>query len=239
VIDLKDVDIMARTMYGEAEADNEQDALAIGCVIRNRAKYARFWPNSIAGVCLQPWQFSCWNPGDPNRQRILVASDIWFERCKQMAAQIIKDEVRDMTARSTHYYETGIKKPKWAKNKTPVLTVRHGKNGKTAHVFFNNIDTPSPDTAKEALDQIKPLSQSKTIKGSQIAGIATAGSLAVQAFQPSPFQQISDGAAAITPALPVLQLLAEYAPIALGAIALAAIGYIIYTRIQERVKGKS
>lgn len=237
-----DTDVMARTLYGEAEAYNERDAIAIACVIYNRVAYGMqsgIWPKTVGGVCLQPWQFSCWNPGDPNRKRILVASDGWFERCKQIASTVLRGEMPDPTRGGTHYYETSVRMPKWAKGKKPVYRVAHGKPGKTEHLFFNDIDTPPPQNAKEALNQIKPLAQSKTIKGSQVAGIATAGSIVANLAEPSLMQQVSDGAAAASSILPLAQLLAEYAPAALGLIALIAIGYIVYVRIEERRKGKS
>jgi spore germination cell wall hydrolase CwlJ-like protein len=45
-------ELLARTLYGEAEAYNRHDALAIACVIINRLRLGR-WDNSIKAVCLQ------------------------------------------------------------------------------------------------------------------------------------------------------------------------------------------
>ena len=50
---------------GEAEAKDIDDAQAIAHVIVNRMRLPN-WPDSAAEVCLQPWQFSCWNKNDPN-----------------------------------------------------------------------------------------------------------------------------------------------------------------------------
>lgn len=234
---LDDVDILARTLYGEAEAGNDKDAIAIAAVIYNRAKYGRLWPDSVAEVCLQPWQFSCWNVNDPNRQRIMAAEGEWFNICKAIAGTTIRGEMIDPTRRSTHYYETGIKMPKWAKGHKPVMRVLHSRG--TAHIFFNDIDTPAPKNAKEALDQIKPLASSKVIASSQIAAGSVATSIGASVVEHNLTQQISDGAAAVTPALPLIQMLAEYAPIVLGVVALLAIGYIVYLRVEARRKGVS
>src|SRR4051794_15177463 len=88
----RDLDTMARTLYGEAEANNAADAKAIAWVIVNRADLPN-WPDSVAQVCLQPWQFSCWNPGDPNRDRILNAKSTWFERCREIALGVLNGEI--------------------------------------------------------------------------------------------------------------------------------------------------
>lgn len=230
-----DADILARTLFGEAEEGNTEDATAIASVIFNRATFGRLWPNSVAEVCLQPWQFSCWNPGDPNRKRILQAKGPWFERCKALANAVIADEIPDSTRRSTHYYATYVRTPKWAKGKQPVVRVKHRKG--SYHLFFNNIDTPAPQDAKQALDQIRPLSQSKEMVGAATAGTALVGSVVADPVSHSLVQQISDNAAAITPALPIVQMLGEYAPRALIALAFGAVVYIAWSRYKARKAG--
>lgn len=171
-ITAKDVDIVARTLYGEAETNDIPDATAIAWVIRNRTALPN-WPNTPSGVCLQPKQFSCWNDNDPNRQRIIdvKTTNPWFQTCVSIAGSVLRDENgSDPTSRATHYYATYMKKPpKWARGKTPCY--EPPRVGKYQHIFFNNIDTPPPKTATEALDQAKPLSESSTM---QAAGGLTA-----------------------------------------------------------------
>ena len=136
-----DLDTLARTLYGEAESDNCIDAIAIAWVILNRARLPN-WPDSITGVCLQSWAFSCWNIGDPNRSRILAARGEWFKHCQRIAADVVNGAIPDPTVRSTHYYATFIKEPKWARGHTPVYGVKHRRGDE--HRFFNDIDTPAP-----------------------------------------------------------------------------------------------
>jgi len=220
----KDIDTLARTLYGEAEVNNDKDARAIACVIINRVKFNR-WPNTVAGVCLQPWQFSCWNQNDPNRVRILEAHGPWFEHCKDVARAAVAGQVSDFTKRSTHYYETGIKKPKWAKKKEPVYTVPH-RGGRTAHVFFNDIDTKPPETAAEALEQIKPVGSTGTMNAARTGIVGTGvATLAVDAINN------------LAPAFPLAEKIVEVAPWIIIVALIGIIGFMAWRRIADRNAG--
>ena len=62
-IDLTDpLAVMALTMAAEARSDGPAGMGAVGCVIRNRVEHPGWWGRDWLGVCLAPWQFSCWNP---------------------------------------------------------------------------------------------------------------------------------------------------------------------------------
>jgi len=219
-----DLDIMARTLYGEAEALNELDAIAIGWVIKNRVDYPN-WPNSVREVCLQPWQFSCWNANDPNRDRILKGSGRWFDRCKELAKSILEDKVADPTFKSTHYYATFVAKPKWAKGHTCVYTTQH-RNKNYCHLFFNDIDTAPPQSAREALNQIKPVSGSGTVKAAR-AGVVGTGAVVAA----------SEIVNQVAPAMPIVKSLADKAPWAIVVILLCAIGYMVWRRVDDRNNG--
>jgi len=66
-----DVNILAQTMWGEARSHGANGMLAVGNVIKNRAEAnMKMFGQGIRGVALKPKQFSCWNEGDPNRDRI-------------------------------------------------------------------------------------------------------------------------------------------------------------------------
>lgn len=221
-----DLEVLARTLYGESEPNNFSDAEAIVCVVMNRVGRSH-WPDTPAGVCLQPWQFSCNNPGDPNRERItkVTKADIWFQNCMRIAQQAIDGTLNDPTYRSTHYYATYIKMPTWAKGKTPVYEVKHRKNG--SHLFFNNIDTRPPETAKESLDQTKPLGSTSTMQAAKIGavGLTTIGG-------------VSESIRNLTPALDTAQALTQYTPWVLFVVALGVIGFLVYKRWSDREKGK-
>ena len=62
-------DVVARTLWGEARGEGVAGQIAVAWVIRNRVHDANprsWWGEGYIGVCHKSWQFSCWNPGDPN-----------------------------------------------------------------------------------------------------------------------------------------------------------------------------
>lgn len=69
------------------------------------------------------------------------------------------------------------------------------------------------------------LKNTRTVKAGRVATAATVATPLV------------DNLEQIAPAVPLLQTVAEYAPWVLALIALAAIGYIIYARVDDRNKG--
>lgn len=46
-------------------------ALAVAWVIKHQAESPGWWGDDLVSVCHKPDQFSCWNAGDPNRERCL------------------------------------------------------------------------------------------------------------------------------------------------------------------------
>lgn len=60
-----DLETLARTLYGEARGETWAGRRAVAHVILNRVQDTR-WPDTVAEVCRQKWQFSCWNENDPN-----------------------------------------------------------------------------------------------------------------------------------------------------------------------------
>ena len=140
-----------------------------------------------------------------------------------IAEQAASGVLNDVTNQSTHYYATFIKKPKWAKGKTAVYEVNH-KNG-NKHLFFNDIDTKPPKTAKDALKQKRPLTQSRTIQG---AGVTSTGVGLAAATE-----VVSDLQGQIEPLIPY----AETLKIVFLVLALIGIGVTVWARISDRNKG--
>jgi spore germination cell wall hydrolase CwlJ-like protein len=133
----RDIEIMAKTIYGEARGEYRlpnggvNSLVAIGNVIMNRAKRSN---GSIATECLRPYQFSCWNKGDPNRTVIerVCSPDAIYEKCFTIASQLLCGDLQtDVTNGATHYYSAHMRSPPyWAINKQPVAVIGN-------HVFFS------------------------------------------------------------------------------------------------------
>lgn len=133
-----EVEIVAKTLWGEARGEGRDGMHAVACVIRNRKQRRHRGLDSYSAVCLSPWQFSCWNAGDANRRKLdalLREPDAPFRDALAVAQALVRDGgLADITDKATHYYATTLRQPPyWARGKTPCA--RLGK-----HLFFNDID---------------------------------------------------------------------------------------------------
>lgn len=135
----KDRDIFARTLWAEARGEDLIGQIAVAWTIRNRAfdgKAKSWWGEGYAGVCLKPWQFSCWNKNDPNYVYLSGARQIPFRelaRAQIAADQVIAGAAPDPTSGATHYYATTMPRPPiWAKGAKQTLKLGH-------HVFFKDV----------------------------------------------------------------------------------------------------
>lgn len=220
----KDLNALWRTIYGESEPGDDADAFAIGHVIMNRVGW-RNWPSTVRGVCYQPWQFSCWNADNPRLDHLNEVQPAagWAKRCHEIAADLLSGKLTgDPTQGSTHYFATYIKAPKWARGHEPVYET---PGGKFTHQFFNDIDTPAPESAREALDQQRPLGETRTMQG----GKAAAGS-SIAAVIAEALQEIANVAGPMSEAL-------EIAKWVFLAATIIGVGAMIYARVSDRAKG--
>lgn len=100
--DLTDEQALGLTMFAEAAGDrgdgsSVEERIGVGCVIRNRVTDRR-WPKTFRRVCLQPWQFSCWNAGtDANHVRLMALAD-----------QVLRGQVTNPVLTETLFLAGGI-----------------------------------------------------------------------------------------------------------------------------------
>ena len=134
-----EVDVLARTIYGEARGESVSGMEAVASVIVNRLRFSHkkgryWWGNSIAGICQQPWQFSCWNKNDANYKKIneVKDSDLIFCICKRIAQRAVGEVLEDKTKSATHYHTRTIS-PSWSVGKIPCAEIGY-------HVFYNDIE---------------------------------------------------------------------------------------------------
>lgn len=132
-----EIDVLARTLYGEARGETRQGIEAVAHVILNRVMQAKksgghyWWGNDIVSVCQTPYQFSCWNPGDPNRQKLMAVTgdNEKFMSCLRIARRAVYGQLgADITCGANHYHTTAVA-PKWSVGKTPCAQFG-------THVFF-------------------------------------------------------------------------------------------------------
>ena len=136
-----DAVVMAKTIYGEARGELLGGMIAVGCVIRNRVlidihddSQPDWWGEGYRGVCLKPFQFSCWNMNDPNFALLsaMTATTPELQPFIKLAKQIIVGAVPDVTLRATHYHSIKLPPPASWGTPTPRPHIQIGR-----HVFYD------------------------------------------------------------------------------------------------------
>jgi N-acetylmuramoyl-L-alanine amidase len=135
----KALEILVRTLWGEARGEGFDGQVAVAWTIRNRVednKTKSWWGEGYDGVCQKRWQFSCWNANDPNFLYLSGAKPIpaaQYAQCLKAALLVVNGQVPDPTSGATHYYATTMPKPPtWIAKAT--LTLHLG-----AHRFYKNV----------------------------------------------------------------------------------------------------
>lgn len=133
---------LALTMWGEARGYGTQGMRAIGHVIMNRVKEDKKWfGRGINGVCHKRKQFSCWNKGDPNFERMedLPKMDehnpdwVAFVKADRLAGRILSGIDPDNTGGAIFYHAEGMI-PYWRKDMIPVGVM-------FGHIFYKEKPT--------------------------------------------------------------------------------------------------
>ncbi|MBW8270374.1 cell wall hydrolase [Caldovatus aquaticus] len=115
------VEILARTLLGEAGGRPVRAIEAVAAVVMNRVRLAAapggpaHWGRGIAGVCRAPFQFACWLPRHPRHRAMLEAGegDAALALCRRVAARAAAGALPDPTGGATHYHDAATL-PRWA-----------------------------------------------------------------------------------------------------------------------------
>jgi len=115
-----------QTVWGEARSETFQGQLAVAFVILNRVEDPR-WPDTAYRVTHDKWQFSAWNPSNPNLKKMkeLDTKDLNLE-VMEATLTAVGGDVEDPTHGATHYFATYIEPPSWAADLKPTVQIgRH------------------------------------------------------------------------------------------------------------------
>ena len=135
-VDVVDAHWMALTMWGEARSHGEEGLRAVGHVIHNRWQAKAASGAYVTDTVSQAYQFSCWSPGDPNRDAMLNVDRLpqdshdyrqWLA-AKRIAQEILSGQSEDPTGGALFYHTTGVS-PKWSRGVPPVRQIGN-------HLFF-------------------------------------------------------------------------------------------------------
>lgn len=117
-----DIEVLARTVFGEARGETMQGQIAVAYTVVHRAQIALAFKNqhgkphplfgdgSLASACKMPWQYSCWNQNDPTRARMVTvtANDPAYQRALYVAHAVVCGQISDALPGSTHYYNPDV-----------------------------------------------------------------------------------------------------------------------------------
>lgn len=131
----EDILALAQTLWGEARGEDDEGMTAVCCTVINRFNSGKWYAGkTIEETCKKPWQYSCWNKNDPNRQKLLRLTYIELKRELDIIKKVTSGVYEDITCGATHYYNPKVcSMPKWAVGKVPCYV--HGN-----HLFFKDID---------------------------------------------------------------------------------------------------
>lgn len=131
--DLARAYILALAVWREARGEDAVGKYLVAQTIENRVKDTR-WPDTYQSVITQKWQFSAFNPNDPNAARFPDDSEtgaVWTE-CVEAACAVLAYGL-DFSLGANHYLAAFMiangTTPSWYD--PDKVTMRHG-----GHVFL-------------------------------------------------------------------------------------------------------
>lgn len=130
---------LALTIYGEARGESMRGQVGVACTVMNRFQRPGWWSkgptsspaeeiireDSVAAVCLQPYQFSCWNGS--HGIYLLAREMLVADQIKVIADLALRGCLHDVTGGATHYYaatgRNAIPAPSWARSMIETATI--------------------------------------------------------------------------------------------------------------------
>lgn len=110
--------LLAMCVWAEARGEVNAARQGVASVVRNRVGYQGKYGEKFAGVILKPYQFSSFNVGDPNREKMLcplenqgaLAEKVWDD-CYSIAQGIYIGTLADNTEGAVFYFSPPLTQP--------------------------------------------------------------------------------------------------------------------------------
>jgi spore germination cell wall hydrolase CwlJ-like protein len=124
-----DEKVVAITILAEAKGEGEVGMRAVACVIQQRSIERK---KSVAVICLQPKQFSCWNGMTVSELSAKAITRKTPKSVVDVAIALAKDLVaekqldRSLVGYANHYHTLEVK-PSWSRGVTPVVIIGNHK----------------------------------------------------------------------------------------------------------------
>ena len=130
--EMSDLALLQLCIWREARGEPYDGKRGVAHVVRNRSLVATWWNGRILGslsrVILRPYQFSSFNPNDPNADKWPSDGDISFPECCAVALAVMGGSDADNTNGATYYFDTSIEWPAaWGAQSSYVETLDVGR----------------------------------------------------------------------------------------------------------------
>lgn len=139
-IRMEDIKNLAKTIWGEARGESPEGQEAVANVVMNRVGAGKWFSGTVTTVVTRPYQFSAWNPDDPNSAKMDAEGEKMtpspsFARAVAIAARAMSGQLPDRTGGATHYHSRYMTTfPKWAKTPEAIQTAVIG-----THIFYKGV----------------------------------------------------------------------------------------------------
>lgn len=124
-----DIDILSRTIWGEAEGEIWMGKVGVAWTVRNRFSKRPLYGTSISSICLKSNQFSCWSNAFRSKvMASLTLDDVVFQECTLAAIAVLHGRISDPTDGATHFLNLAVLKrpPSWFDTK--MITKKIGRH---------------------------------------------------------------------------------------------------------------
>jgi N-acetylmuramoyl-L-alanine amidase len=119
-----DIELFARTLWGEAAGESVRGIEALAAVVMNRAALPP--GRSVDDACRG---FPCWSHDNPDRQRMLglkagagSAGELLFTTCLRIARRAVAGLLEDPTGGATLYHDRSTL-PDWTSGRGPTAEI--------------------------------------------------------------------------------------------------------------------
>jgi N-acetylmuramoyl-L-alanine amidase len=132
-----DIELFARTLWGESAGESVRGIEAVAAVVMNRA--ATLAGGSIDEACRG---FPCWRPCNPDLPRMLglkagagSAGELLFTTCLRIARRAVAGVLEDSTGGARLYHDRSIL-PDWTRGREPTAEIGN-------RLFYAGPEVPS------------------------------------------------------------------------------------------------
>ena len=121
--------LLALACWREARGETPQVQLAMCCSVRNRVTHPGWWGHDWKSVILAPWQYSSFNPSDPNSTKYPETNDPIFQQCLKAAQYAMTLKLADVSFGADSYFDKSLDSdpPKWTKQPSAKETLVVGR----------------------------------------------------------------------------------------------------------------